>query len=100
RKLAFALGVTVFAFGSLMCGFAPAESILIAGRALTGLGAALMLPTSLAILAVTYSDAKERAQAIGIWASCYGLAMAIGPTVGGLLVDTAGWRSIFLIVVP
>jgi DHA2 family methylenomycin A resistance protein-like MFS transporter len=100
RKLAFALGVTVFALGSLMCGSAPAESILIAGRAVTGLGAALMLPTSLAILAVTYPDAKERAQAIGIWASCYGLAMAVGPTFGGLLVEIAGWRSIFLIVVP
>ncbi len=100
RKRAFALGVTVFTLGSLMCGFAPDEKILIAGRAVTGLGAALMLSSSLAILAVTFSDTKERAHAIGIWASCYGLAMAVGPTAGGLLVDIAGWRSIFLIVVP
>jgi EmrB/QacA subfamily drug resistance transporter len=100
RRLIFALGVTIFTIGSLVCGFAPSEAVLIAGRAVTGLGAALLLPTSLAILAVTYHDAKERAHAIGIWASCYGVALAIGPTLGGVLVNYAGWRSIFLLIVP
>jgi len=100
RRLIFALGVGIFTIGSLICGLAPSDAILIAGRAVTGLGAALLLPTSLAILAVTYTDSAERAHAIGIWASCYGLALAIGPTLGGLLVQAAGWRSIFLMIVP
>jgi EmrB/QacA subfamily drug resistance transporter len=100
RRRIFALGVGIFTLGSLICGFAPGEGILIAGRALSGLGAALLVPTSLAILAVTYEDAAERAHAIGIWASCYGVALAIGPSIGGFLVSAAGWRSIFLLIVP
>jgi len=100
RRLIFSLGVAIFTIGSLVCGFAPDEMILIAGRAVTGIGAALLVPTSLAILAVTFDDAKERAHAIGIWASCYGVALAIGPTLGGVLVNYAGWRSIFLLIVP
>jgi len=100
RRRIFALGVAIFTLGSLICGFAPGEGILIAGRALSGIGAALLVPTSLAILAVTYEDAAERAHAIGIWASCYGVALAIGPSIGGFLVSAAGWRSIFLMIVP
>ena len=100
RRLVFASGVAFFTLGSLACGFAPNEALLIAGRAVSGLGAALMLPISLAILAVAYPEAKARAQAIGVWASCYGLALAISPTIGGLLVDAFGWRSIFLLTVP
>jgi MFS transporter, DHA2 family, methylenomycin A resistance protein len=100
RRRIFALGVAIFTVGSLICGFAPNEVILIAGRASSGLGAALLVPTSLAILAVTYEDAAERAHAIGIWASCYGVALAIGPSLGGFLVSGAGWRSIFLMIVP
>ncbi len=100
RRRIFALGVALFTIGSLICGLAPGEGMLIAGRGLSGLGAALLLPTSLAILAVTYEDGKERAHAIGIWASCYGVALAIGPSLGGFLVSAAGWRSIFLMIVP
>ena len=100
RRRIFALGVAIFTVGSLICGFASDEVTLIAGRALSGLGAALLVPTSLAILAVTYDDAAERAHAIGIWASCYGVALAIGPSLGGFLVSGAGWRSIFLMIVP
>ncbi|MGP0092491.1 MAG: MFS transporter [Xanthobacteraceae bacterium] len=100
RRRVFALGIVLFTAGSLVCGLAPNGAVLIAGRALTGLGAALELPTSLAILTKAYPDAKERVRAIGIWASCNGLAMIIGPTIGGFLVDWAGWRSIFLVIVP
>lgn len=100
RRRIFALGMVLFMLGSLVCGLAPGTGTLIAGRSLAGVGAALVLPTSLAILAVVYPDSKERARAIGIWASCNGLALAIGPTIGGLLVDTMGWRSIFLLIVP
>jgi len=100
RTRVFICGMALIAIGSVICALAPNIGILIAGRVVTGLGAALELPASLAILTVTYADAKERGRAIGIWASCNGLAIAVGPTIGGLLVDVAGWRSIFAIVVP
>src|SRR5262245_58306444 len=100
RTRIFVLGIGLIAVGSLVCALAPNAAILIAGRAVTGLGAALELPTTLAILTVTYADPKERGRAIGIWASLNGVALAVGPTIGGLLVDLVGWRSIFLLVVP
>ncbi|HKA75137.1 MAG TPA: MFS transporter [Xanthobacteraceae bacterium] len=100
RTRIFVLGIGLIAAGSLICALAPNAAILIAGRAVTGLGAALELPTTLAILTVTYADPKERGRAIGIWASLNGVALAVGPTIGGLLVDLVGWRSIFLLVVP
>src|SRR5262245_28571220 len=100
RTRVFVCGIALIGVGSLICAAAPNAAILIVGRAMTGVGAALQLPTTLAILTVTYDDAQERGRAIGIWASCNGLALAIGPTVGGLLVDTAGWRSIFLMALP
>jgi MFS transporter, DHA2 family, methylenomycin A resistance protein len=83
-----------------VCGLAPNAIVLVAGRAIAGLGAALEVPTSLAILTIAYPDTRERTQALGLWASCNGLAFIIGPTVGGALVDAAGWRSIFLLVIP
>jgi MFS transporter, DHA2 family, methylenomycin A resistance protein len=100
RRRIFAAGAAAIILGTAVCGLAPDTAVLIAGRTLTGLGAALVIPSSLAILAVTYADANQRAHALGIWASCNGLAMVIGPTIGGLLVDSAGWRSIFLLTLP
>src|SRR6185437_16335774 len=69
-------------------------------RAMSGLGAALELPMSLVLLAEAYPESRSRQNALGIWASCNGIAFILGPTVGGLLVDTAGWRSIFYLVLP
>jgi MFS transporter, DHA2 family, methylenomycin A resistance protein len=100
RRRIFALGIALFAFGSLGCGLAPNVAMLIVGRAVTGLGAALAVPTSLAVLTIAYPDTKERTWALGLWASCNGLAFIIGPTLGGVLVDVAGWRSIFLLIIP
>ena len=100
RRRIFALGIALFTLGSLICGLAPNTIVLVAGRAVAGLGAALEVPTSLAILAVAYPDSKERTRALGVWASCNGLAFIIGPTLGGLLVDAVGWRSIFLLIIP
>jgi MFS transporter, DHA2 family, methylenomycin A resistance protein len=100
RVRIFAIGIGLIVLGSIVCAVATDAMVLIGGRALTGIGSALEVPTSLAILTVTYADAKQRASAIGIWAGCNGLALAVGPTIGGLLVDAAGWRSIFALVVP
>ncbi len=100
RRRIFVVGIALIVAGSLICAFAPNGAILIAGRALTGFGSALELPTSLAIVSVTFTDANARGRALGAWASCNGLAMAIGPTVGGFLVDAVGWRSIFFLSVP
>ena len=100
RRRIFALGIVLFTLGSLVCGLAPNTQTLIAGRAVAGIGAALEIPTSLAILTVAFRDTRERTWALGIWASCNGLAFIIGPTLGGILVDVAGWRSIFLLIIP
>jgi EmrB/QacA subfamily drug resistance transporter len=100
RRRIFMLGIVLFTAGSLLCGFAPNAATLIAGRTIAGAGAALEVPTTLAILTVAYPDPAERAKPLGLWASCNGIAFIIGPTLGGLLVDHAGWRSIFLLIVP
>ncbi len=100
RRRLFVGGIALFAAGSLVCGLAPNNTVLIGGRAVSGLGAALAVPTSLAILSDAYPHATERAKAIGIWASCNALAWLVGPALGGLVVGQLGWRSVFLIVVP
>ena len=74
--------------------------MLIAGRVVSGLGAAFELPMSLVLLTIAYPRREQRAHALGIWASCNGLAFIIGPTLGGWLVDTIGWRSIFYLSLP
>jgi MFS transporter, DHA2 family, methylenomycin A resistance protein len=90
----------LFALGSVVCALAPDTAVLLAGRALTGLGAALELPMSLALLALAYPEPRARQHALGLWASCNGLAFIVGPTLGGLLVEVAGWRSIFYLILP
>ena len=100
RRLTFLLGAGVMIVASLACASAPSMAVLIGGRAAAGVGAALLLPASLAIVRVVWQDARERGRALGIWASCNGLAFAIGPSVGGLLIQRFGWPSVFLLVVP
>jgi EmrB/QacA subfamily drug resistance transporter len=100
RRRVFITGIALFTLGTLVCAFAPNGTVLIAGRAISGLGAALELPISLVLLTLAYPDEKARAHALGIWASCNGLAFIVGPTLGGFLVDTAGWRSIFTMILP
>ncbi|MBB4443275.1 MULTISPECIES: MFS transporter [Rhizobium] len=100
RRLMFVIGCAVFALASLACAFASTIAILIAARALTGFGSALLLPASLSLIRVIYRDEKIRARALGIWAGCNGMALAIGPSLGGFLIRDFGWRSVFFVVIP
>ena len=99
-KRLFAAGLILFTAASAACGLAPDAHSLIAARVVQGAGAALFMPSSLALLARAYPDARRRAQAIGIWSALTAIAGASGPLAGGLLVATAGWRSIFVLNVP
>jgi len=99
RKLIFQIGLAVFAAGSIVSGIAPAVAILIAGRVVQAVGGALLLPSSLALILHTVAPSKRDA-AIGIWGATAGLAAAVGPTAGALLVQYAGWRWVFLLNVP
>ncbi|HET6981344.1 MAG TPA: MFS transporter, partial [Myxococcaceae bacterium] len=96
----FASGLVLFTLASLLCGVAPTIGLLIAARALQGLGAALFMPSSLALLARAYPEPKERARAIGFWSALTAIAGGSGPLVGGVLTSTLGWRSIFLVNLP
>jgi DHA2 family methylenomycin A resistance protein-like MFS transporter len=100
RRRVFVTGIALFAVGTLLCTLAPNSVILIAGRVISGLGAAFAFPMSLVLLTIAYPAGTERAHALGVWASCNGLAFIIGPTFGGWLVDSVGWRSIFYVTLP
>jgi DHA2 family methylenomycin A resistance protein-like MFS transporter len=100
RRLVFMAGAVVFVAGSLVCAAAPNVAVLIGGRVIAGVGAALLLPSSLALIAVVWPDPAKHRNALGIWSACNGLSFVIGPTLGGLLIEHAGWRSIFIVVIP
>ena len=93
-------GLVVFGAGSLACGLAPGVPVLVAARVVQGVGAALLLPGTLAIISRAFPDDAARARAIGIWAGTGSLALPAGPLLGGALTETLGWRAIFLLNVP
>jgi len=96
RRRVFVIGVLVFAAASLACGLAPNVQVLIGARVLQGVGAALLVPCSLALIGAAY-DEKERGAAIGIWSGASAIAAGVAPLLGGTLVDHWSWRAIFLI---
>jgi EmrB/QacA subfamily drug resistance transporter len=99
-KAVYLSGLGLFVAASAACGMAPSVGALVAARFAQGMGAALFLPASLAIVRATFHDPAKRARAIAAWAGIASLAAAIGPVAGGLLVDGFGWRSAFLVNVP
>lgn len=99
-RTVFMAGMAVFIVASAGCGVAPSVTTLIAARILLGVGAAMFLPSSLSLIRSTFQDPRERAWAIGLWGAIVATAAAVGPALGGVLVDTYGWRSAFLINVP
>jgi EmrB/QacA subfamily drug resistance transporter len=99
RRRVFVSGLVVFTAASLACGFSPTVGWLIGARLVQGIGAAALVPGSLALIDVGITD-KDRARAVGIWAGMSGVTTALGPLLGGWLVDTASWRWVFFLNIP
>jgi EmrB/QacA subfamily drug resistance transporter len=100
RRRTFQTGLVLFTLGSFLCSLAPSLGWLVAFRMLQAVGGSMLNPVAMSIITNTFTDARERAQAVGVWAAVVGVSMALGPVVGGLLVGSVGWRSIFWINLP
>lgn len=100
NRRVFCAGVAVFTVSSAACALAPDAPVLVVARLVEGLGAALIVPGSLALLQQTYPERDERSRAFGVWGSMAGIAASAGPLLGGVLVSTVGWRWVFLINLP
>src|ERR1700761_2141559 len=100
RRRIFQIGLTVFGLGSALCAAAPSLELLIAARVLQAIGGSMLNPVAMSIIRNVFHDPKERAQAIGMWGAVIGISAALGPVLGGVLVDGPGWRYVFLINVP
>ncbi len=100
RKKVYILGFSIFIFGSVLAGLSWNLSSMIVFRVIQAIAGSADYPTAMAILAVTFKEGKERAQALGIWSSSFAGAIVFGPLLGGPLIDTFGWRSVFLVNLP
>ncbi|MFI9241671.1 MFS transporter [Streptomyces sp. NPDC053086] len=100
RKRVFMAGLVVFTVGSLLCSLAPSLELLIVFRMVQAVGGSMLNPVAMSIITNTFTDARERARAIGVWGAVVGISMAAGPLVGGLLVQSVSWRSIFWVNLP
>ncbi|MFE1958071.1 MFS transporter [Streptomyces sp. NPDC059479] len=100
RRRVFKIGLVLFTLGSLLCSLAPNLESLVAFRMVQAVGGSMLNPVAMSIITNTFTEPRERARAIGAWGAVVGVSMAAGPLVGGLLVDSVGWRSIFWINLP
>jgi len=100
RKRVFVAGLVVFTAGSALCSMAPDLDALIAFRMIQAVGGSMLNPVAMSIITNTFTDPRERARAIGAWGAVVGISMAAGPLVGGLLVESVGWRAIFWVNLP
>jgi EmrB/QacA subfamily drug resistance transporter len=100
RRRVFQVGLTLFTLGSLLCSLAPGLGWLIGFRMIQAVGGSMMNPVALSIITNVFTDPKERARAVGIWGAVFGLSLALGPVLGGVLVDAVGLRSIFWVNIP
>jgi EmrB/QacA subfamily drug resistance transporter len=100
RKKVYLFGFAIFILGSVLAGFAWNLSSMIVFRIIQAIASSADYPTAMAILAVTFKQGKERAQALGIWSSSFAAASVFGPLIGGPLIDSFGWRSVFLVNLP
>lgn len=100
RRRVFMTGLVVFGIGSLLCSLAPDLELLIVFRMVQAVGGSMLNPVAMSIITNTFTDPRERARAIGAWGAVVGISMAAGPLVGGLLVESVGWRSIFWVNLP
>src|SRR5690348_10935887 len=100
RRRTFQVGLATFSMGSALCSLALGLGWLVAFRMVQAVGGSMLNPVAMSIIANTFTDARERARAIGIWGAAFGLSMALGPVIGGALVASVGWRSIFWVNIP
>ncbi|MCX4726711.1 MFS transporter [Streptomyces sp. NBC_01306] len=100
RRRVFKAGLVIFTLGSALCSVAPNLESLVVFRMMQAVGGSMLNPVAMSIITNTFTESRERARAIGVWGGVVGISMAAGPIVGGLLVDSVGWRSIFWINLP
>ena len=100
RRRVFRTGLVTFGIASILCAAAPSVELLVAARVLQGVGASMLSPVALAIVVNAMPDPRERARAIGVWGSVFGLSMAAGPVIGGALAATLDWRAVFWVNAP